>query len=615
MSKIKLSTANGRKLNKHYIPSVTLTTSDVGTLQPVNIVECHVGDHISVNMNQYSQTQPTAVRTFGSFNLKTWAFFVPFKSVWKHYQDWMVHSADTSIPHSSAPTFSLMKFMEMIGLSFNSSRGWIFHDTAFGKAVEYDPNIDWSSIQADENMRTDFGLHRYIPASLNEAPYMGFNLNATGRLLMKVMRGLGYEIPSRFEFSDRFSEPPTFFQTQKYSLLPLISFARIFYDYIYPSGYVQQQGFGSLFEKDDWDNFSISKLVSLFFVPMEQDFFTNLWIKPNSKALGSHALDIDGQHSFQDTIYNTGKLNLFESNEGSFLTQEANSQRVTLSAASLRWLESMSDYVIRNSIGGTRFHEWMKAHFGYVTKEQDCGRSVFLKSFSSSLNFSPVTAMTGTDAQLLGQMAGNGSSQSSGKLKFEAGEDGYLIFLHMVTPSVAYYQGIKPWCKPVTTPFDFYTPELDGVDMEPISRSEVYNSYDSFEATHKVDPNNYDNAFGFAPRYADRYKRGASFLNGDFRLGSRNADMSAYHTFRDVLYNRQNLALDAQFMQADNQYNRVFAYPLLNNKGESARDHIESLFTFDITRYSTASTIGDSMPIFNRSGRDVSISNGGTQLS
>lgn len=272
------------------------------------------------------------------------------------------------------------------------------------------------------------------------------------------------------------------------------------------------------------------------------------------------------------------------------------------------------DYVIRNNIGGTRFHEWMKAHFGWVSSEQDSNRSVFIKDFNSSLNFSQVVANTGTDSQLLGQTAALGQSSGSGRLKFEAKQHGYIIFVHMVVPSTAYYQGVKPWCKKLDSQFDFYTPELDSVGMEAIPRSEIFMSYDKMQDLKIADPALFNSAFGFAPRYADRLKRGNSFLNGDFRLSSRNTDLDAYHTFRDVLYNRTNLALDAQFMEADNQYNRVFAYPLTAEDAEVGRDHIESMFIFESKRYSTASSIGDSMPIFNRSGQDVSLENGGTQL-
>lgn len=615
MSKIKISTANGRKLNRHYIPSVVLTTSDVGSLQPVNIVECNPGDHVVVEYSQFTQTQPTAVRTFGSFNLKTYAFFVPIRTCWRHFEDWMVKTPDTSIDISSSPSFTLDRLLsELVGLSVSSSDGkWLLHNTVYGDLVSYSPSetADWSLEDADNNVHVDFAIYRSIPSGASGSEYVGFNFNSRGRLLMKILTGLGYEIPRRLHLRTDGTSVPIL--NQSFSFLPLLSFARIFYDWIYPSSYVQQQGFGSLFDLDSWESVSFSRLLSLFFVPMEQDFFTSLWLRPNEKALGSGSLDV-GEHVFKDGVYNTGSLRGISSNESTLLEQVSSDKSLVLSSDSLRWLESISDFVVRNNIGGTRFHEWMKSHFGWVSSEQDSNRSVFLRRFYSSLSFSPVTASTGTDSQLLGQTAGNGVSNGGGKLKFEAKEHGYLIFMHMVTPVVAYYQGIKPWCKAVGSRFDFYTPELDAVGMEPVSRSEVFNSYESFSDGFYIPQSSYNNAFGFAPRYADRYKRGNSFLNGDFRLGSRNSDMQAYHTFRDVTYNRKNIALDAQFMQSDNQYNRVFAYPLTGNTGDSARDHLETLFTFDIVRYSTASSIGDSMPIFNRSGRDVSLDNGGISI-
>lgn len=627
MPKITMSTANGRNRNRHNNDAVVLTTSEVGTLQPLHVINCHAGDYITVDMSQISQTSPTAVKTFGSFDLKTLAFFVPTKVVWRHFEDWRVSSSDGSINVQESPTVWCSTILKtLIGLDWNGTRYAISNTEYCTVSSIARGNLTHAQFDEQYGHAADFVVRCDNAATgTPQVGYMGAKLNAKGRMLVKVLQGLGYEIPKCLDLVgyNESNLHPVFSKT--YDAVPILAFARCFYDYIYPSAYVQQQGFGSFFEQDEWDfglevpgtaDTYFDKLCEMLFVPMSQDFFTSLWIRPNAKALGNGTADFakDNVLSSNHNQLPNDRLNLSSTANATSIRQQSASTTPTLSAYALRWLQDMSDYVIRNQIGGTRFHEWMLAHFGWVSSEQDSNRSHYLKYWDDKLNFYPVQASTATDTQMLGQLAANGSSRGGGQLKFECKQDGYIIFVHLVVPTTAYYQGIKPWCMPIKEKEQFYTPELDSVGTEPISRSEVFYSYERMTDIDKAPFAQQDDAFGFAFRYADRYKRQVSTLNGDFRLPSRNLQLDAYHTFRDVLYNRNNLALDAQFMHADNQYNRIYAVPSTQGV-ESSRDHIESFFVFNITRYNTMSTIGDSLPIFNRSGQDVTLENGGTQVN
>lgn len=609
MAKIQISTSNRVKKNRHYLPTTTVLTQDVAQIAPINILPTTPGDVFNIDLNMVSQSVPTAVKTFGAFHLRTFAFFVPHRVVFPRFEDYIARSADSSI--DTRPfNFSWYNLMrEVVGISLVGSSS--------------SPELTFISskyVYQTTNSVCDFDFSSWAS---DDSEYTGrFNFTAKGRALMKILQGVGYEIPKKLLKQASTSEMLYAILNYEYDALPLLSFGRFFYDYVYPSSYVTQQGFGFLFDGvaqmsvTEW----LPKLLDLFFVPMEQDFFTSLWLRPNSKALGSGAQDVGSQTFSLDSNPNN---NLYVSSSPSrsdvSVRQNSTSQSdFTLSASSLRWLESISDFVIRNNIGGTRFHEWMKAHFGFVTAPEDSVRSVFLKASNDSLNFSGVVANTGTETQLLGDRAGIGNCQGSMKLKFEAKEHGFLIFASMVVPSTAYYQGTKPWCRKISSPFDFYTPELDSVDMAPVPYSAVFSSYDRAGVDElAIQPTRLNDAFGFAPRYAEKYKVGWSFLNGDFRLGSRNVGKDAYHTFRNVLYGRDaqhRLGLDAQFLQADNQYNRIYAVAPEASDMEQLQDKIESIYLFNTVKYSSQLSIGDSMPIFDKSGRDVNIENGGTQI-
>ena len=100
-------------------------------------------------------------------------------------------------------------------------------------------------------------------------------------------------------------------------------------------------------------------------------------------------------------------------------------------------------------------------------------------------------------------------------------------------------------------------------------------------------------------------------------FNSRNKNLDSYHTFRDVLYNRSNLALDAQFLETDNQSQRIFAYTGETEGqgvGYAAYDKIFSFFRFDVTRYANMKSLYQSLPMFDRSGKDVSVQYEGGQL-
>lgn len=604
MAKLNISTANSRKKNRHYIPTTTLITQDVAQITPINIIPTTPGDVFNIDLYQQSQSVPTAVKTFGSFHLRSFAFFVPHRVVFPKIEDYIARSVDSSIDMVFR-TMSVYDIMEtLVGYYVNSETGAV---TCSGSKY-----VVRSSIVTEV---PDIWIQ---DAGENGA----WRFNSLGRLIYKTLTGLGYEIPLYITSANR-----SVLESMEFDMLPLLSFARCFYDWVYPSSYVNQQGFAYLFDNTLEEHHSayevFSKLLDLLFVPMEQDFFTSLWLRPNSRALGSQ--DNITHRTNPDSLgRSVQQLNVSTSDAvGGAALSDTIVQPATpdtyssLSASSLRWLESLSDFVIRNNIGGQRFHEWMKAHFGFVTAPQDANRSIFLKSWNDTLNFSGVVANTGTDSQLLGDRAGIGNSQGSGKLKFEAKEHGFLIFASMVVPSTAYYQGTKPWCRPINSPFDFYTPELDSVDMEPVPYSAVFSAYSDPNESSALPASRQNDAFGFCPRYAEKYKVGHDFLLGDFRLPSRRVGKDAYHTFRNVLYNRtaqHQLALDAEFLQADNQYNRIYAAAPELVSGSAGFDKIETLYLFNIVKYSSALSIGDSMPIFNRSGRDVTLENGGTQL-
>lgn len=615
MSKMNIQTAKKSKKSRFDVSSTHITTLDVGQARPTNILPLIPGDKVTGDYAQFSRLSALVAPTFGSFQLKTYMFFVPHRVVWRGFESYMARSVDTTV-YNEPKTFYFGDLLRLLFYVYIVNENGSYKLTIQPSSNDYCG--EWEDCPLNANK--DFIFTSYGTGVSTQT--MGCNLTSKGRWVVNTLRSLGYEIPSIINATSQESLKAVASIT--YDAMPLLSFARCFYDYIYPSQYVQQQGFAFLFESDDQPDSStwLPKLMDLLFVPYEQDFFTSLWLHPNAVSTASGASSFGGRVVTDPISLNSGTMDVHANNNDTFVstteyTGSADAP-VTMSAYAQRWMQALSDFVVRNNIGGTRFHEWMRSHFGFVTQEQDANRSKFIKSWSDDIQISDVTAYTAADGQRLGDQAGKGTISSNGKFMFEAKEHGYLIFISLVVPRIGYYQGTKPWVHEITSPFDFYTPELDSVGLEPVPFADVYSSYDNENGPTRVPYQNAQNVFGFAPRYASRYKISHDYLTGDFRLRSRNVGLESYHTMRaldDKTERNGRIALDARFMSVGNQYNRIFAADPTDGSNSSLYDKIFTIFRFNVTKYANMLTIGESMPIFDKKGENVTLDYQGTQLN
>lgn len=603
MAKITFGSANGRKLNKHDVSIFSCGTLPVNGRVVSGCLPLTRGDKVNINYAQESILAPLVAPTFGSFNLKTMAFFVPAHTIWRGYRSWVSGSVDTSTPNAPL-NFSLEDLAFLITGSASPATNAQWN----GNFVDEPNDLSGSYLNlADLHLQTN-GFD-FVCFDSNTFAFHAANFTAKGRELWSTLTTLGYNFPSRID-----CDQVDYFTKLNYSIFPFMAFARCCYDWLYPSAYVNQQGFSFLFEtplNNSWSNqvtrqSLILKMADCWFNQYDQDFYTSLWSKPNQVGSGSGS----ASNVVRDDTFSNGDLKVrsLDTESDVLVSQSNSSYSLTLSAQSLRWLTSISDFVLRNNIGGARFREFMKSHFGYNTSNDTCDESIFLKLWSDTIHIGKVANQSsGVDMGALGELAGLGSGNGTGSLKFKADEAGFLIFVSEIKPNVGYYQGNRPWARALTDRFQLYTPEFDGVGMEGVPRQAVFEAYDNVGETNIVGKSSLNDAFGFAPRYSERYKIGHDNLFGDFRLASRNKQLSAWHTFRNVLYGRSNLALDAQFLSVDNQYQRIFRYIGAQSDGVNydVDDKVWVKLNFQIDKYSTAKSLGNSLPFFEENGQEV----------
>ena len=113
MAKITFGTANGRKLNKHDVSIFSCGTLPVNGRVVSGCLPVTRGDKFHVNYSQESILAPLVAPTFGSFNVKTMAFFVPAHTIWRGYRAWISNSADTSTPNAPL-NFSLAGLASLV---------------------------------------------------------------------------------------------------------------------------------------------------------------------------------------------------------------------------------------------------------------------------------------------------------------------------------------------------------------------------------------------------------------------------------------------------------------------------------------------------------------------
>lgn len=497
-----------------------ITTTDFGQLQVTNFLPVVPNDKFKINVYSEARCAPMVVPTFMDVDLVHRCFYIPMSSIYPAFESFYLNRQD-----GGALTLPLITNDELCKYL----------------------------------IRPNFGLSRSVGATDDgDFTYDGTSYLYTekGRLFLKVLHSLGYGI--NFTSDD----------TTSMSLLPLLAYMRVLYDYVYPSQYLdalQLTKYFKVFTPTDLSNFFgttaskfvfLNALVNMFSLPYRQDYFTAAWKSLNAPGT-QNAPQYIGKDAatFEITNTHTKYLSVFENYEGE--------QRSQVSQYALDFLSRLYDFVTRNNIVGNRFADRIFAKFGIGSRKSDPDMSQFIGQHIQPLRIADVTAMSAADGQDLGDLAGKMFSQGNGNLgNFDSiDEFGYILTLTFVQPKIGYYQGRRRWVT-CTSQFDFFQPEFD-MQMRAIRNDELFADYkspDEFVAGQDFGGNP-RNTFAFAPNYSE-FKKGDAYLTGDFRVKSLARNMDAYHLFRDIPTPSEAspLALNANFLfMQQHEFDKIFS--------------------------------------------------------
>ena len=424
-------------------------------------------EKISVSMETFTRLNPMPVPTFGRAKINNRAFFVPFRTIFPGWNDFITDAQHTFASGNTA-------VIDRVPYVKNSDL------VEFIAGIQGDNSTVYSEVVGDED-NADIVLRDVY---LDDVYEIRMKLTAAGRQAMKVLESLGYKII--WDYTDE----------SVYSALPILAMAKVYVDWYFPSAYVGTGGLinrvESLFFRDVLDNdtgefsggvvtqYDLNDIFDLILkgVNYDSDYFVSAWdnpVAPNNNTYSGITMT-DPTTNLGATIVNDA--------DGSLGTPTTSG---TLSQWLIDGLKSLTDYMKRHQLVGARALDRYLARFGVNLSAEKLRRSVYLGSGYENIQFGDVMSTADTDGASLGNYAGKGIGYGTANFDYETDEYGIMIIISSIVPKAGYYQGINRNVMHLGK-LDYWTPEFDNLGTQAISKSELFVPFGTTSNT-----NNYHN--------------------------------------------------------------------------------------------------------------------------
>lgn len=522
-----------------------VTTHDFGTMKPIECRYMVPGDHFNYKISNFTRLLPMPSPTFGRITLKIRGFFVPIRSCWKYFNDFVTSRPSptitqnlTSLMTNSCPTATMGQFATIFKGNFAS------------KVSDSKPQL-----RSAWDFKASDGYYAF---------------NRLGRKMFDFFKSLGLNL----SFDTKYA-------SVKVNLLPIIAFWKAYFDNIVPSRFLNDypsyiQGLINALTYNADGSLSDAQLKLYFFnLPFsfyEDDYFIASHLKPFQDEL---------QYNDNLVISNpdsdvTSSVHLFDDGNGTYVDGASNYVE-NFNYYTIQSLRQLQDYLNRGLLAGSKIQDWLLTEFGLRPSSDALQLSTYLGKMESVIKINDVMANADTASQggvALGAYAGRATADCVSHFEYKAKEHGYFIITSELIPTTNYYQGLTPEFS-MTKPFDFFQPEFDNLGVQAISYKELFSGVQKDAVDNqKLNP---DSIFGFAPRYAN-LKTSFDIVSGDFgnRLGE---NLRSWYLGRDVenlLYNYPNISLPFCQMNEDLQnWEQMF------NDASDETDHFYQIFLLE----------------------------------
>lgn len=483
------------------------STFDSGYLVPFLVDEVLPGDSYKVKFNFLARLSTPIVPTMDNLFLDTFYFFVPYRLLWKHWeqfngqQDYPGASTDYLVPQTTCPPgtgFDVGSLEDYFGIP-TGVKGIKVNELA---ARAY--ALIWNEWFRDENLQNPINLSTY--AEISTASGLDDVGLGDGGMLGQ------HKLLRRGKRHDYFTSALPWPQKGPGVELPLSGNA--------PVSSADGSPYG-LFKNSSGGTFG---LISSNY----EDYHPTI--------------GCDGQ-SGAEVALPSGTIWL------SNMTADMSS--VTAATInSLRQAFQIQKLYERDARGGTRYTEILRSHFGVISPDSRLQRPEYLGGSESPVIINPVVQNSATGSNGAetpqGNLAAYGlASSTSAKHGFTKSfvEHGIIIGLLNVRADLTYQQGI-PRMFSRRTRFDFYWPVLAHLGEQAILNKEIYAQGTAAD----------DDVFGYQERYAE-YRYFPSMITGKLRSTDPQS-LDVWHLSQKF----DNLpTLSAQFIEDNPPVSRILA--------------------------------------------------------
>lgn len=230
-----------------------------------------------------------------------------------------------------------------------------------------------------------------------------------------------------------------------------------------------------------------------------------------------------------------------ESNIWSIIGLEASNGTATIN--DLRTALALQRWLERNARGGTRYVEYIFAHFGVVSPDARLQRAEFIGGNETVIQISEVlqtSATTDTSTPLGIPAGGAWSAGINSPIRYHAREHGMIICVTSLMFDNVYSSGADRDTFKFDR-FDYFTPSFQNIGEQALLKRELGPTSDSEEV------------FGYIPRY-EEYRVAHSRVHGDMRTS-----LDFWHLARGF---DDAPSLNQAFIQSNNKTltDRIFPY-------------------------------------------------------
>lgn len=174
----------------------------------------------------------------------------------------------------------------------------------------------------------------------------------------------------------------------------------------------------------------------------------------------------------------------------------------------LRTAFRLQEWLEKQALGGNRYIESTRVHFGVVSSDNRYHRPTYITGTKTPITISEILNTTGTEDLPQGNMSGHAIGVSSGNAgSFYAEEHGYIIGIMSIMPKPAYQQGVPKHFLKIQDPKELYWPEFAHLGEQEVFNKELYANGDT-----TLD----EGVFGYQSRYIE-YKNIPSRVAGEFK--------------------------------------------------------------------------------------------------